>query len=180
MSEHLTQEELALMLDGELSGQRRAHAMGCVPCGQKFGALRTLLDAARELPPPAPDWAVGVVERAQARPRSVRWFPLAGALVSTALVVWLVRVKPGPQDPVPRGPEHAQKRITVRAEMLEPTRLALTENGVLPARGARVATTVHALPGPALHVAVYLRDASGRVTWLLPPWPEGATAPPMP
>ena len=97
MNEHVTGEQLSMLIDGELSlvTERavRAHLFGCPQCASLHDRLIEV--TARLRPLPALSWSDhssrAVMERIEPRPRHALAFVLAGVLFVAALLAVLSR-----------------------------------------------------------------------------------------
>lgn len=183
---HPDDEQLAALLDGSLlesdAGAVRQHLERCGPCQSRTESFKRVVRDLKVRPPADHALVNDTLQRIQ-RPRGASFtrflvpaltLPVAAALL---LVVW----SGDPPEMVPRGPE-ISTLASVHLELFQldrataqPRKLSGGEH--LMADQVSLAVALDHLPGGVRHVAVYARDAGGRVTWLLPIWTETVSRP---
>jgi hypothetical protein len=189
--EHLDDVTLARFVDGALRVDEapavEAHLALCVPCGTALEALQGVRASLAEAPSPRIDMAARVWRRvddaqAKAKARRAPWGvpAFAAGAACAALVVFVVA---RPDEFGARGSSTTSP--VLRLFLQDGAKLAPVVAGqTLGVERVRLAAGVAALPSslppssesePGRSVAVYARDARGRVTWLRPTWADGAS-----
>lgn len=141
--DHLSDESLSALLDGDLDGETAAeaaaHVAACGSCRAALGELERLRDAAGALEPLSPparvDYAVrrAVLENRPVRPPWPRWAwaPVAAAVLVAAVVLLVGRraetARPGPVAEQPVPAELAAASAAELEQYLEGIDLAVEE-----------------------------------------------------
>lgn len=176
MMSHPSDDVLASSLDGPLPGVE-THLASCTQCTARVATLRTTAASLRS-PLDGPDDVTPAV-MARIRPgapfRGPPWLVGAvAALPAVAVLAWMVRM-PHVEAPQARGmPVGATAWMTLSTGSAR-----LDENAVHQAgHTLPLQVQLAALPSDdARFIAIYARDATGRITWLLPEWTDAAASP---
>jgi anti-sigma factor RsiW len=204
--ECVTAEELALLLDGELTENRaglvRDHLQGCARCRGEFAALEALVKEVAAPIEPRPD----AVERLLARLDDVppaaprrRWRTgiagaLAGLAAAAALAATLRTPRPSGQDPTTGTSQVTARGGPAERSLARDVGVTLYRSAGAGARDGRRfdaliagsevdAETSYAVASVNLgasgsaYVMVFAQDARGDLHWVEPAWLDPAADP---
>lgn len=183
---HPGDAQLAALLDGSLqesvAQSTRQHLEVCGPCRQRLESFRGVIQEIETLPPADDGLVSDTLRRVQQTPHATHraWYLVPAATVAAAAALLFLVWPSGAEDPelVARG-AHATPLASVRFEAYQVDRATVRSRRLLggerlAAAQLSLAVSINHLPDGDRFIAVYARDAGGRITWLLPTWTAAA------
>jgi hypothetical protein len=186
-SSHPDDVQLAALLDGECAQNEaaafREHLLACQDCTSRVEHLRRLTRQLREAPARDVDLVKRITQALDQPPRSTRlltrWALASSLAAATAAVLFMAWPRAPHDNPSPdsdaewhtRGGEQFPRSVHFKIYQNGDRTRGIGSGDIIRARTLALAVQIDHLPSRhPRYVALYAREATGKVTWLFPAW----------